>query len=93
MRSTCPAHLIVLYLIILIAFLSSLAYFPKAGSCDIHAVCVPVTPPPPTINFSIPEPIFMKLGAHIMAPEPIKSAYLINPSHQSVSVCVSPYRC
>jgi hypothetical protein len=37
----------------------------------------------------MPEPIFMKLGMHIMAPEPISVAYFINPSHQSV--CVSPY--
>jgi hypothetical protein len=32
--------------------------------------------------------IFMKLGIYIMAPEPILTAYFINPSHQSVSVCV-----
>jgi hypothetical protein len=27
----------------------------------------------------------MKLGMHIMAPEPISTEYLRNPSHQSVS--------
>jgi hypothetical protein len=36
------------------------------------------------------EPIFMKLGMYIMAPEPISTAYFINPSHQSVCLYVSP---
>jgi hypothetical protein len=43
----------------------------------------------PHINFWMLEPIFMKRGMYIMAPEPISTAYFINPSHQSVSVCVS----
>jgi hypothetical protein len=30
------------------------------------------------------ESIFMKLGMHIMVPEPISMAYFINPSHNSV---------
>jgi hypothetical protein len=34
----------------------------------------------------MPEPIFMKLGVYIMAPEPISMAYFINPSHQFVYV-------
>jgi hypothetical protein len=34
----------------------------------------------------MPEPIFMKLGMYIMAPEPISTAYFINPVP---SVCVS----
>jgi hypothetical protein len=34
----------------------------------------------PLINFWIPEPIFMKLHMHIMVPEPISSAYFINPT-------------
>jgi hypothetical protein len=38
----------------------------------------------------MPEPITVKLGTYIMAPEPILTAYSINPSDQSVSVCVSP---
>jgi hypothetical protein len=37
----------------------------------------------------MPEPIFNKLGMNIMVPEPISVAYFINPSHQSVSICVS----
>jgi hypothetical protein len=31
----------------------------------------------------------MKLGMHIMAPEPISTAFLINLSYQSVSMCKS----
>jgi hypothetical protein len=30
----------------------------------------------------------MKIDMHIMASEPIRAAYFINPSHQSVSVCI-----
>jgi hypothetical protein len=36
------------------------------------------------------EPVFMKLGMYIMAPEPVSTAYFINPSHQSV--CLYVYR-
>jgi hypothetical protein len=36
----------------------------------------------------MPEPIFMKLGMYIMAPEAISTGYFINSSHQSVSVCL-----
>jgi hypothetical protein len=32
----------------------------------------------------------MKLGMDIMAPEPISTAYFINPSHQSVCLYVYP---
>jgi hypothetical protein len=32
----------------------------------------------PPINLCIPEPIFMKLGMYIMAPEIIPKAYFIN---------------
>jgi hypothetical protein len=28
-------------------------------------------------------PIFVRLGVYIMAPEPISTAYFINPSHNS----------
>jgi hypothetical protein len=38
----------------------------------------------------MPEPIFMKLGMYIMAPEPISTVYFINPSHQSVCLFVYP---
>jgi hypothetical protein len=38
----------------------------------------------------MPEPIFMKLGMYIKAPEPISTAYFINPSHQSVPLYVYP---
>jgi hypothetical protein len=36
----------------------------------------------------MPERIFMKLCMYIKAFEPISTAYFINPSHQSVSVCI-----
>jgi hypothetical protein len=38
----------------------------------------------------MPEPIFMKLGTYIPAPEPISTLYLKNPSHQSVCLYVYP---
>jgi hypothetical protein len=57
---------------------------------DHHLVCVSVYPP---INFRMSEPIFMKLGLYIMAPELISATYFLNPSHQSVSVFVVPYNC
>jgi hypothetical protein len=44
---------------------------------------------PPAINFSMHEPVSMKL-AYIMAPEPISTAYFINPSHQFVCLYVYP---
>jgi hypothetical protein len=59
----------------------------KVGLRDHHAVGVSLYP---FINFWMPEPIFMKLGMYIMAPEPISTAYFINPSHQSVCLYVYP---
>jgi hypothetical protein len=44
----------------------------------------------PLINFWMPPPIFMKLGTYIIAPEPIWTAYFINPSHQSVCLYGNP---
>jgi hypothetical protein len=43
----------------------------------------------PAVNFWMAEQIFMKLGMYIMATEPISTAYFINASRQSVSVCIS----
>jgi hypothetical protein len=68
---------------------ASLAYFPysekiKEGLCDLHAVCESHR----QINFGMPEPIFIKLGMYIMASEPISTAYLTNPSHRSVCMCI-----
>jgi hypothetical protein len=45
------------------------------------------------IKFSMPEPIFTKLRVYITVTEPILTAYFINPSHKSVCLCVSHYRC
>jgi hypothetical protein len=42
----------------------------------------------PLINFQMPEPVFMKLGVYIMAPEPFSAAYVMKPSHQSVCLYV-----
>jgi hypothetical protein len=42
----------------------------------------------PPINFWMAEPVFMQLGMYIMAPEPISTAYFINPCHQSVCLYV-----
>jgi hypothetical protein len=59
------------------------------SSSDQLAVCLCVYPP----NFRMPKPICMKLGMYIMTPEPISTAYFINPFHQFVPVCVPPYCC
>jgi hypothetical protein len=37
----------------------------------------------------MPEPVFMKFGMHIIAPEPISKAYFMNLSHQSL--CLYEY--
>jgi hypothetical protein len=42
----------------------------------------------PFINFWMPELIFMKLCMYIMAPEPISTAYVVNPCHQSMRLYV-----
>jgi hypothetical protein len=46
----------------------------------------------PHTNFWMSEPVFMKLGMYeyIIAPEPISTAYFINPSHQSTCLYVYP---
>jgi hypothetical protein len=38
----------------------------------------------PAINFWMPEPVFMKIGTYIMAPQPISTTYFIKPSRQFV---------
>jgi hypothetical protein len=40
----------------------------------------------------MPEPIFMKVGMHITAPEPFSMAYIINPYHQSYPPVVARQR-
>jgi hypothetical protein len=55
--------------------------------------CLCVCEPAPT-NFRMPEPIFVKLGMYVMAPEPIPTTYYINPSHHSVCLYMySSYHC
>jgi hypothetical protein len=67
------------------------AYFPKVGLCDHHTVCVPFYCPYQLLNAWTN---LTKLGMYITAPQPISTAYFINPSHQSVclyeSMCISP---
>jgi hypothetical protein len=68
-----------------------LTYFPylerkrKVCLCDHHAVGVSRH-----ITFRMAEPIFMKLGMYIMAPEPISTAYFINPSYRPQCLHVYP---
>jgi hypothetical protein len=42
----------------------------------------------PSINFWMAEPIFMKIGVYVTAPEPNSSAYFISLSHQPVYLYV-----
>jgi hypothetical protein len=63
--------------------LSHISPFPKTSMPS--ACYVSVNPP---VNFGMNEPIFNKLGICIMAPEPISMAYFINPSYQSVCLCI-----
>jgi hypothetical protein len=42
----------------------------------------------PSINFRLPEPIFIKLGMYIMSSEPISTVYFMNPFQQSVCLYV-----
>jgi hypothetical protein len=85
-RAWTPRYVLILWCLIKHTYnITFVAYFPKVGLCDPHAVCVSVIPP---INFYMSESISMKLGMFIMAPEHISTAYFINPSHQSVCLYV-----
>jgi hypothetical protein len=84
-----PYHPIPISLISIFSLLSLFWKKIKVGLCDFHAVCVSHP-----INFWISEPVLTKLGMYIMAPEPISTAYFINPSHQSVCLYLYPsYHC
>jgi hypothetical protein len=64
-----------------VSIASCLAYISVAGSCDLRSDSVSMFPYQ-----------FINGGTklmYIMAPESILAVYLINSSHQSVSVCVS----
>jgi hypothetical protein len=39
----------------------------------------------------MPEPIFMEFGMYIMAPEPISTAYFVNPSRQFICMFIPPF--
>jgi hypothetical protein len=61
----------------------------KVGLCDhVTFVYLYVCP---TCQFRKPEPIFMKFGMYIMAPVSISTAYFINSSHQSMSICIPQF--
>jgi hypothetical protein len=62
-------------------YLAYSPYFEKKKN-----MCVCVSP----IDFWIPKRIFIKLRMYIMASDPVSVAHFTNPSHQPVSVCVSP---
>jgi hypothetical protein len=66
-------------------FFHVLAYFPYFERIEVAFMrthsCLNV---PPHKNFSMPEPILMKLG---MALEPISTAYFINPFLQLYQHC------
>jgi hypothetical protein len=51
-------------------------------------LCVYMCIPP--INFLLLEPVCMKLGIYVMAPEPISTAHFINSSHPSLCLYVYP---
>jgi hypothetical protein len=53
------------------------------------SVCFVIT----LFSFECLKKIFIKLSMCIMTPEPVSTAYFVIPSHQSVSVYVSPFRC
>jgi hypothetical protein len=44
----------------------------------------------PPNKYSIAEPVFIKLGMCITAPDPVSAASFINPSHQSVCLYAYP---
>jgi hypothetical protein len=57
--------------------------------CCLFCVCGS-----PLINFWMSEPVFIKHSMYIMAPDPLSTAYFINPSHHSVCLYVYPsYLC
>jgi hypothetical protein len=69
-----------------VAIFSLLSLFEKSNSRLMRSpcclcVCMSVNP---AINFRMPEPIIMKLGMYMMAPEPISTEYFINSSHLSM---------
>jgi hypothetical protein len=58
----------------------------RSRCCVCACLCIP------PVNFWMPEPIFMKLGTYVYvtALNPVSTAWLKNPSHQSVCLYVYP---
>jgi hypothetical protein len=69
---------------------SPLSLFWKNESRLMRSPCCLCVCESRTINLRMPQPIFIKLGMYIMAPEPISTVCFINPSHQSVCLYVYP---
>jgi hypothetical protein len=53
----------------------------------MRSSCCPCVYASPRTNFWKPEPIIMKFG--VIAPEPVRTAYFINLSHQFVCLYVN----
>jgi hypothetical protein len=70
---------------------SLLSIFWRNKSCLMRSPCCPCIYESPSINFWMPEPVVIRPGMYIIAPEPISTAYFRNPSHQSLCLsCVPP---
>jgi hypothetical protein len=59
----------------------------KVGLCDHHFVCMSVSPLTSN-NFSMAEPIFMRLGMYIMTPELISMVYFKSLPSLCVYMCI-----
>jgi hypothetical protein len=67
-----------------------LAHFPKASLCHLNAVLCICEPPPPLTFDSLIQVLWNLVYTYITTPEPISTAYFLNPSHHSVCLYVYP---
>jgi hypothetical protein len=70
------------------SILAHFLYFEKNDSMLMLHPCCLCACVSHFINFWMAEPIFIKLGMQVMAPETISTTYFINPFHQFVCVYV-----
>jgi hypothetical protein len=69
--------------------LARFPYFGKKERRLMRPLCCLCVRKTPSITFWMSQSIFMKLGdMYIMAPELISTAYFINPSRQTVCLCI-----
>jgi hypothetical protein len=85
-----PTHCLLSILSLLPLFWGNQSRLMWLSRCLRVCLCVCLRNPPPPANFWMAEPISMKLGTYIMAPEPISTAYFIKPAYQSVCLHVYP---